>query len=138
MSRRVRHIHASSDEYIAVHRSHGRHYSSTSNGEDLEGCFGCIGYVCMGIFALLIVGLIMSFIINFWHIILSIILIAVAVFLLIKFRKQVWNGIKNIYTYIRKYHNSKRILQTASSVNTKSHVQNHDPNYGKIIQKRKK
>ena len=74
----VRHIHARSGEYSAVHR--GGHHTSSGGGD--EGLFYAVGIVA----AVLIIYF-------FWKIILACLLIAAALGLVWTYRVQIWHGI---------------------------------------------
>lgn len=68
----VRHIHARSDEYIAVHRNHTSRRSSSSGGGGDGGIFFLfILWVTLGLLALYIVSQILLFILAYWYIFLG-------------------------------------------------------------------
>ena len=81
MGRKVRHVHAKKNEYIAVHRG-------GSGGGGSSSDMGCLSVLAV-IFGIYAVGYIL---INFWHILLTIGAIA----LIIYFRKPILSFLKMI------------------------------------------
>jgi len=139
----VRHVHAKPDEYIAVHRDGSYSGGSRSSGDD-SGIFGCllmiaIGFVIYAVFV--IVGAIVTFVMNYWHILLGGIVFALILWFWGKsIAKFLWNGVLRLV----KSFTSRKTAGQQNSVRGSSpalQIENpQEPVYhprGKIIQKRR-
>ncbi|HCG25274.1 MAG TPA: hypothetical protein DE060_18645 [Lentisphaeria bacterium] len=130
---KVRHIHASPEEYIAVHRD-GSGGSGGSGGDFEEDMTGCL--------IVAIIGFAVYLIITFWKFILCGILLIAAGWLIWKFRGPIrrflvasFLRIVSVILSLQQYFRQKRSLPQQGSRKTLP-KQTHDSDYGKIIQRR--
>ena len=139
----VRHVHAKPDEYIAVHRDGGYSGGRRSAGGESD-LFGCllmiaIGFVIYAVFV--IVEAIVTFVMNYWYILLGGITFALILWFWGKsIAKFLWNGVLHLVKSFtsRKTAGQKSPLSSSSPV---LQIENQEePAFhprGKIIQKRR-